>query len=447
MKHLFLALSIMAVVLTVWTCNEPSTPPTNTDKISLSLVEALDTRVTLKLSFSDPIAQYSVALERDGAILFNHRIFYSDTTFLDTALVPNTLYKYKAFLIRDSARFYESKELRVTTVPPIPLDTSSHSIQWERLYFGDGQSSFYDVTVINDTCAYAVGEIYVKDSTGKYEDTYNAAKWDGKKWQLIRIMINSCGTQVYKPFAISCAYGLNPSLVYFGAGVLGYYDGKQFFKDCSQFGKWTGSLFKIWSQNTSTQWLVGSKGWTCRKDQAVYTNIPSGTTRDLTDVYGNAHEVWAVGGYSNKNEGIVLLNKGSGWEKIDSLSNSERRSISSVWCDDRGLTKGGFLVLAGRGIWFKDTTWKSPPSSILGGNLGLGNLFFNGIVGTRRNDVIAVGDFGIVLHYNGSSWKFYPELLNHPQGRLLVSVGMTKKNIFIVGFENDRGIIIHGKRN
>lgn len=245
---------------------------------------------------------------------------------------------------------------------------------------------------------------------------------------------------------VDCVFGYSPNNILFGVGLIITLTNNQYTIDCSLYGKQLGSMTKLWGPDPSRLYIAATNGWVALKQASTYTNMTTGTTRDLTDIYGNQHEIWAVGGYSNKNEGVVLLNKGSGWEKMNSISENEQRSIHSVWCDEKGLTEDGFVIFAGRGIWYKDTTWKTPPSKMLGGNLGLGTLFFNSVRGSGRNEVIAAGHFGIVLHYNGSNWQWYPELFNYPQNRFLSEVGMTKNNIFIVGEENDRGIIIHGKR-
>jgi hypothetical protein len=57
-------------------------------------------------------------------------------------------------------------------------DTTSHNFSWEITQLGDGGgSSLYDVAIINDKLAYAVGEIRLKDSTGQWDPAiYNLVK-------------------------------------------------------------------------------------------------------------------------------------------------------------------------------------------------------------------------------------------------------------------------------
>ncbi|MCK9280031.1 MAG: glucosyl transferase, partial [Melioribacteraceae bacterium] len=60
---------------------------------------------------------------------------------------------------------------------------------WETFTFGEhSSSSLYDVAIIDENNIWAVGEIYLKDSTGQIEPHYyNLAKWDGSTWHLSRV--------------------------------------------------------------------------------------------------------------------------------------------------------------------------------------------------------------------------------------------------------------------
>ena len=55
-----------------------------------------------------------------------------------------------------------------TTCPPSGPDTTSHSFNFTQYTIGGSGSSSYfkDVAIISDSLAYAVGEVYLNDSTG-----------------------------------------------------------------------------------------------------------------------------------------------------------------------------------------------------------------------------------------------------------------------------------------
>ena len=77
----------------------------------------------------------------------------------------------------------QSEAVTVTT-----MDTTSHNFTWQTFTFGGqgGSSTLFDVAIINENDIWAVGEMYVYDSTGA-PVLYNAVHWDGSKWELKRI--------------------------------------------------------------------------------------------------------------------------------------------------------------------------------------------------------------------------------------------------------------------
>ncbi|MGH2567361.1 MAG: hypothetical protein ACRDGA_03410 [Bacteroidota bacterium] len=80
-------------------------------------------------------------------------------------------------LIGFSCMFWTCKDGGVTP-PANNQDTTSHNFSWRTFVLGDGAGSILrDVAIINDTLAYAVGEVRMKDSLGNWDpEIYNAAK-------------------------------------------------------------------------------------------------------------------------------------------------------------------------------------------------------------------------------------------------------------------------------
>ncbi len=448
MNRLLLFLCGSLLTLFAFTCskpNEPPPPPT-TPQIQLTAIDIQPTQVKLQITILNSNAR-KISLSRNGSIFLTISLSRSDTIILDKRLQQNTSYIYKAILLQDTLIVIQSAALQLQTPLAPPPDTTSHNYSFETLFFGDAQSAFYDVYAVSDTNVWAVGWLFVRDSTGKLDTDhpYNTAHWDGKKWELVRVPFRECPYQTTYPSSISSVSAFSFQRIFFiGRGLPTvkyetYYD-----TECQLLGIPTGSPKKLWAQTDKKVYICGTNGWICFRNDGSYTNQTTPTTKDLTDIYGNGSEIWSVGGYQNKNEGIVLLNTGNGWQKVDSLSNNETFAIHSVWCDAKGFTQDGFMILAGRGIKYYDTTWKEPPEEIVGGNLGLGKFFFNSVRGSNKKNVFAAGIFGIVLHYNGATWAIYSELLRYPEGRWLQSVSVTDKQVFIVGQQDDKGIVIRG---
>jgi hypothetical protein len=69
----------------------------------------------------------------------------------------------------------------------------------------------------------------------------------------------------------------------------------------------------------------------------------------------------------------------------------------------------------------------------------------NGIRGNNINDVFVTGSFFEIVHYNGSSWHNYKDVIPHTDGAV---GGMAMKgNLMItVGLSGQNAIAIVGKR-
>ena len=132
---------------------------------------------------------------------------------------------------------------------------------------------------------------------------------------------------------------------------------------------------------------------------------------------------------------------------MDSVTNGGHNQIHSVWCDEKGYSGNGCVALAGRGVFLHEFDWNSPPSDMTKGyQQRSGSIYFNRIRGSAGNSIFAVGDWGIVLHYNGVNWRFYKDTFDYTIPRQLTSVSVTQNMVFIAGDDYSRGVIITGRR-
>ena len=69
------------------------------------------------------------------------------------------------------------------------MDTTSHNFTFEMITFGGqiGSSVLFDVAIINENNIWAVGEIWIADTSQLGYTKYNAVHWDGNSWELKRI--------------------------------------------------------------------------------------------------------------------------------------------------------------------------------------------------------------------------------------------------------------------
>jgi hypothetical protein len=175
-------------------CEKPT--PTDDDKrtyaqsIELTKDDVGVTEAWLRVRFLDSLSGSSFKLTRNGQTILTTPSFKYDTVIIDNGLLPNQTYCYRAYRLRQNTPADSSTVVTLTT-----MDTTSHAFRWTSYVLGDGNSSLLnDVAIVNDTCVWAVGAIYIKDSTGQINpNAYNAAYWNGVKWELKRILMHDWG--------------------------------------------------------------------------------------------------------------------------------------------------------------------------------------------------------------------------------------------------------------
>ncbi len=322
--------------------------------------------------------------------------------------------------------------------PPSEPDTTSHDFTWTTYTLGDGQSYLQDVYAVNDTDVWAVGEIYLKDSTGKLDlKMYNAIHWDGKMWKPQRVFWHYQGQEGIS--ALNAVSGFSSSDVWV-APAPAHWDGVSWTSHTVNDIA-TGTTYKIWGRSPDDVYFVGSNGSIMHYIPWIFQKMESRTTTDLLDISGVFKgKIYACGGMYS---GIVLEYDGARWSEVDSLSDS-KIGRWSLWADEK------FFCVGGHDLRYIDTkygdTLRMPPKDILEGGLGAGlPIVTEGIHGSDRRNVFAVGSWQYVIHYNGKSWKWYDALwdLNGPTQ---YGVSATANSVFIVGENGGRATILVGRR-
>jgi len=320
-----------------------------------------------------------------------------------------------------------SNEVSFTT-----MDTTSHNFTWEIFEFGNFDSSdLFDVAIINENDIWAVGEINVADTNINGYTTYNAVHWDGNKWELKQIL--------YKNgfWPIRAVYAFNSNDIWF-SGYMRYYNGR--FIELSIPDILIGwGIDKIWGTSSNDIYAVGDYGNIAHWDGKRWTKIESGTNVDINDVFGvinkrtnrrivfcSVSNLFERGGYK-----ILTIDENN---KVDSLPWGQDRRINSTWSSNGWIvyTSGGGVFHNKKGKWVEE---KSIPL-----------YYTNRLRGNGLNDIFVVGDFALLAHYNGYSWRVYQELLQLPFCSFN-SISVSENIIAIVGYLGNQALIIIGRRN
>jgi len=340
---------------------------------------------------------------------------------------------------------------------PIPTvaDTTSHNFTWHLQTFGDfgSSSTIFDVAIINDSLAYAVGEIYLQDSTGHIQPTpYNLAKWDGHTWQLerryytVRLLFPNSGGDPYLPASIRAVFAFSENDVWIAAGTVQHWDGTQWQEMSGIAGDvFAGGSTKIWGKSALDMYFAGYNGSIAHYDGVSWNKIPSGTSLDIQDIFGATDsktgqtQILAVASRNYPSDRAILRIQNN---SVTTLSYSPiQYDLIGVW-----FIPNQQYYLVGSGVFQKnrltDAAWTNRPSDIT-------TYFTEGIRGLAANDIFVVGDFGEVLHWNGASWKSYITATGFDgrltsvaiKGNLVIAVGSGTFTDF-----DARGVIAIGKR-
>jgi hypothetical protein len=320
-----------------------------------------------------------------------------------------------------------------SSTEPIAADTSSHNWTFTCEHLGDGASSIvYDVAIVNDTLAYAVGDLWRLDSTGQFDPKrYNLAVWNGRAWHLDSAPYYYDGQPLYNElFAIKV---FNEHDIWLGGNGVIHWDGKTSFQPAEALVPLWGPEYVegIWGTSSSDIWFVGGAGNVVHFAAGRWIKVQSGTTLNFQDVYGGSSEsignprglVLAVASnvYQGADRRIVALDGMSATALSDAPIDD---ALFGVWFDP-----GRTCYVVGRGVYSKP---------LRGGNLWArepvdsSSTTINAVRGNAWNDILAAGTAGKILHFNGKSWREYTAQPNFPlwgyrrmdlRGNLAIMVG------------------------
>ncbi|MEW6510473.1 MAG: glucosyl transferase [Bacteroidota bacterium] len=330
-------------------------------------------------------------------------------------------------------------------LPVPPVDTTSHDFTWTVETLGEvGSSVLYDVAIIDDSLAYAVGAVYLRDSLGNWDpDAYNLLKWSGTSWKLLRVQFYTfCGQSSTGSYPARAIVALSPQDVWIamdGSQVVVWDGQRQSASMCTPI-----SVNKLWGKDRNSIYGVGNGGGIARYSNGAWQKLESGTTIDLRDVYGSSTggTVWASG-YSNDYFNSVLLAfDGQSWNTIWARPPGTPSSFGDLAMT---LTVVGSTLYSATnlGVFSQaSSTMSLAPTKML----DLDAAPFR-IRGSAPNNLFVVGDQAKIWHYNGSTWK----QLNVPDpNRPLYSVAASKNTVIAVGPDYNtfprRAVVYVGRR-
>ncbi len=338
-----------------------------------------------------------------------------------------------AFLLFLIILFLSFESCKSPTAPKSnnPPDTTSSNFTFQTFTFGNtsaGSSYLNDVAIISDTDIWAVGAIYLTDSTGQPDPfPYNAVHWDGKSWNLLKVPYYYQGKAFYSP--IYSIYAFDASDIWFEAGI--HWDGYQ-FETVPLNIDFPSHVNKIWGTSSNDLYIVGNSGLMAhRNTDGTWQKIESGTNTAFTDIWGSGNTILATvtNEYETGDKMLLQINTNG---TVDSLNWSPNSRLQTVWF--QSMDK--IFIGGGKNIVGKPNNWQEITD--------IPAYYSERVRGNAPNDVFFVGAFGLCAHYNGSSWKTFNELYNPDES--LLGLAVNGNLMIAVGQAGNKAIIIRGYR-
>lgn len=383
--------------------------------LQLTVEDFSCTETILKLSLSPDETNRVVTLKRDDSLIAAVTMLQKDSLFFDENLLPGRTYTYTLL-----------QETWSVSAAATTQDTTSHDEHWMEPDTLGVYGYISDVWAFSKNDAWAVGEIYLADSSGTadMEHPYNAAHWDGRKWEILQIPTAGFVGSGYYPIYTIFAFAPNDIWTFSEAGSYSHWNGQTW--TTAYVTERQGGGQKLWGTSASNLFLVGTNGSISKYNGNTWTKQESHTTVDLQDIWGiDDTHVWATGTNVGDGHCVVLQYDGKQWTTIyDNTAKppNEFFGFRSLWTN-----KANIIYLSG------DSKTRS---------LNLFNktfLLFDipaqwvalRIRGIRGNDIFEARSGGEVTHFNGIQWHLYSEIKNL-NGENTSFTTISPKNDFIL---------------
>jgi hypothetical protein len=326
------------------------------------------------------------------------------------------------------------------------LDTTSHEFTWRIDTIGI-RCILLDVAVVDEDNIWVVGEIHtnetdVPDTNGLTVPPYNAVHWDGYEWDLVRFNYMSGGFErIILP--IQGIHYVNHDDIWLAAGSIFHFDGDIASISFSRNMQTSEIAQKFFVSSATNLYCVGKYDMIVQYTGSAWQRIYSGTNLDINDIWGSQNEetgemeILCVASNQFTREGRKIM-KIQGNVAVTLNSDSLPNSLSSIW-----FISGKEYFVCGDGLYKTKklgNNWKRIQNN-------LPPFYISEIRGPDTNDFFVTGHFGLLSHYNGSTWRHYSETeLSSLSNTVLGSIWYDGSFFVTVGDNGYNGIIVTGKR-
>jgi len=289
--------------------------------------------------------------------------------------------------------------------PPDDIDTTSNVVSWRTDTIGVVNSEIHDIAIIDDNNIWAVGAIYLRDSSGNIDQTvYNLLRWDGNQWNPQRLYVNFNGTQYIRMGLAVFAFTAND--IWISCDVPEHWDGQR-LNNVDFGGTDIGEVHRMWGRSSNDLYTAGSNGKFSHYDGTSFRAVTTGVQSWFWDVFGIGDVVY-LGSYNYDNQiepSGVFVHDTKGFRFLfpnasDTTNFRALQNCFGVWASPQGT-----LWTVTPGFVYRPMVTHAAAYSV-SANGSLRSLIC--IRGLSDSDVWAGGAGGLVVHYNGASWREHP---------------------------------------
>ncbi|HRI47085.1 MAG TPA: hypothetical protein PK559_08280 [Ignavibacteriaceae bacterium] len=269
--------------------------------------------------------------------------------------------------------------------------------------------------------------------------SYNAVHWDGQRWELIKM-------GGYGGYPRRTVFAFSKNDVWFD-GVIKW-DGEIYTVHQNGFPLMPNGdgwqINKMWGSSSKDLYAVGNNGNIAHWNGSSWKKKESGTNLNIYDIWGDYNnktkewEILAVAShYGISSEKEILQISNNIVKKLSTNTNPPMEPLVTTW-----FVPNRKYYVAGSGIYQKnslmDSLWKHNLYSIT-------TYATTSIRGNGINDVIGVGAFGDVVHFNGKNWKsdYQEPLLSNGS---YTEVDIKGNLVVAVGGNNSKAVALFGRR-
>jgi hypothetical protein len=331
--------------------------------------------------------------------------------------------------------------------PPNFPDTTSHVVFWrtDTIGFG-GASSVRDIAIINDNDIWAVGEFYLKDSSGGIDPKlFNVLRWNGTKWDGYRLTFELGGTSYLNSAYAVIAFG--PNDIWIANDAPTHWDGQQ-LNLVDYRGVTFGEVHRFFGYSNTDFYTVGSTGKLSHYNGQFFEAIPTGVSSFLWDITGVKQQFYIASftfGNQIRPSGIFEYSRNQFQFLFPGPSDSSIfRAL--VNCFGLWMSPQGTFWALGEAFVFKPIESHLPIPGI-----NPYQSVLRTIKGLADNDVWISGSDGVIMHFNGATWREYSASdLGIPLTYVQYQASAIKGNTVVFGgwtYSPDHAILTIGKRS